>query len=110
MDSVQIFTMSGIILIAAAMAGGMFERWGLRTRLKPWSRVGLGLLGVACLGLSWAYSRPPSSPADIPNGGALRTSETEEPSHPTYQIETRGDASPVFAGSSVEGDVIVEGR
>ena len=109
MDTVQILTVSGIVLIAAAVAGGMFERWGLRTRLKPLPRIGLGLLGIGCLGLSWTYSRPPSSPADIPSGGALRTSETVEPSRPTYQIETRGTA-PVFAGSSVEGDVIVEGK
>lgn len=110
MDLVQIFAVSGIVLIAAAMAGGVFARWGLRTRLVPISRVGLGLLGVVCLGLSWTYSRAPAPHANIPMGAGPASPESETPTQPTYQVETHGDTSPAFVDSPVGGDVTVANR
>lgn len=107
MDLVQILAVSGIVLLAAAMAGGVFERWGLRAKLVPISRVGLGLLGVVCLGLSWTYSRQPPPQADIPMGAGYAPAEPAATPQPTYQVETHGDASPAIVDSPVGGDVVV---
>lgn len=110
MDLVQIFAVSGIVLIAAAMAGGVFERWGLRTKLVPISRVGLGLLGVVCLGLSWTYSRQPAPQTDIPMSTGPASPDLEAAPQPTYQVETHGDTSPAFVDSPVGGDVTVANK